>query len=87
MQRVIARDDEAGKVSEQLATEIKYDEEEVERPKTDGSVRLGHTGLLLEVVQGGVLGELEGQVVSTTPARERGAKVKLAITSLSIAPR
>jgi hypothetical protein len=58
LERVVPGDDEAGKVSEQLATEVEDDEEEVERRDADGSVGLGDASLLLDVVQGGVLGEL-----------------------------
>lgn len=57
-QRVVARDDETSKVGEQLATEVEDNEEEVESSDTNDGVGLGDAGLLLKVVQGGVLGEL-----------------------------
>lgn len=58
-QRVVARDDEASEVGEELAAEVEDDEEEVQGGEADGGVGLGDTGLLLKVVEGGVLGELQ----------------------------
>lgn len=58
VQRVVAGNDKASKVGEQLAAEVEDDEEEVESGEADDGVGLGNTGLLLKVVQGGVLGEL-----------------------------
>lgn len=55
---VVARDNETGKVGQELTTEVEDDEEEVEGGDADDGVRLGDVGLLLEVVQGGVLGQL-----------------------------
>ena len=62
-ERVVAGDNEASEVGEELATEVEDDEEEVKGNDTNDGIGLGDTGLLLEVVQGGVLGEL-GDVVS-----------------------
>lgn len=59
MERVVARDDEASKVGEELATEIEDDEEEVESGDSNDDIRLRDTSLLLEVVQRRVLGELQ----------------------------
>lgn len=56
--RVVAGDDETSQVSEQLATEVEDDEEEVESSKANDGVGLRDTSLALEVVEGGVLGEL-----------------------------
>lgn len=58
MQRVVARDDEAGDVGQELAAEVEDDEEEVQGDKTNDGVDLGDRGLLLEVVESRVLGEL-----------------------------
>jgi len=58
LQGVVSRDDEACKVSEELAAEVEDDEEEVESGQSNGSVGFGHARLLLYVVQGGVLGKL-----------------------------
>lgn len=58
LQRVVARDDEAGDVGQELATEVEDDEEEVQGDKTNDGVDLGDRGLLLEVVESRVLGEL-----------------------------
>lgn len=57
-QRIVARNNKAGKVCEELTTNVENDEEEVERSNTDDSIGLGNTNLFLEVVQGGVFGEL-----------------------------
>lgn len=56
--RVVARDDETSKVGQKLASEVEDNEEEVESADTDGGIGFGNTSLLLEVVEGGVLGEL-----------------------------
>lgn len=58
LQRVVARDDEAGDVGQELAAEVEDDEEEVQGDKTNDGVDLGDRGLLLEVVESRVLGEL-----------------------------
>lgn len=58
--RVVARDDETSEVGQKLASEVEDNEEEVESADTDGGIGFGNTSLLLEVVEGGVLGELYG---------------------------
>lgn len=58
VERVVARDDEAGNVGEELATNVEDDEEEVEGGKAKSSVGLGEASLLLKVVENGVLGKL-----------------------------
>lgn len=55
---VVSGDDEASQVGQELTTEVEDDEEEVEGSKTDDGVGLGDTSASLEVVQGGVLGQL-----------------------------
>lgn len=64
-QRVVARNHETGKVCEELATNVEDDQEKVESGNTDDGIGLGNTNLLLEVVQGGVFGELCTSYVST----------------------
>ena len=64
VERVVARDDEAGKVGEQLAAEVEDDEEEVEGGDADDGVGLGDARRLLEVVEGRVLGQLRACFVS-----------------------
>lgn len=59
IQRIVARQDKASKVCEELATEVEDDEEKVQGGQADDCVRLGNTSALLKVVQGGVLGQLE----------------------------
>lgn len=56
--RVVPRDDKTSKVGEELATDVEDDEEEIERSKADDAVGFGDAHLLLDVVKGGVLGEL-----------------------------
>jgi hypothetical protein len=57
-ERVVAGNDETSQVGQKLASEVEDNEEEVESADTDGGIGLGNTSLLLEVVEGGVLGEL-----------------------------
>ena len=61
IERIVARDDEAGHVGQELAAEVEDDEEEVEGDEADNGVRLGNRRLLLKVVEGGVLGQLSRQ--------------------------
>lgn len=65
LQGVEAGDDEAGKVDEELSSNVEEDEEEVEACETENGVGLGDRRLLLQVVEGGVLGQLEHGTVST----------------------
>jgi len=65
-ERVVAGNDKSSKVCEELATNVEDDEEEVESSNTDDGIGLGNANLLLEIVQGGVFGELlinDAQVV------------------------
>ena len=64
MQRVVAGDDKAGNVDKELAGNVEEDQEEVEAGETKDGVDLGNRGLLLKVVEGGVLGQLENTVSS-----------------------
>ena len=59
VQRVVAGDDEASNVDKELASNVEEDEEEVEAGETENSIDLGDGGLLLEVVEGGVLAKLQ----------------------------
>lgn len=59
VERVVAGDDEAGNVDEELAGDVEENEKEVEAGKTEQGVDLGDGRLLLEVVEGGVLGQLK----------------------------
>lgn len=70
-ERVVAGDDEASKVGEELTTQVEDDEEEVKGNDTDDGIGLGDTNLLLEIVQGGVLGQL-GDLVSLFGGRMKG---------------
>jgi len=58
LQRVVAGNDESGNVDKELSSNVEEDEEEVETGKAENHVDLGDGGLLLKVVEGGVLGQL-----------------------------
>lgn len=58
LQRVVARDDKARNVGQELATQVEDDEKEVQGDETNDSVDLGNGGLLLKVVESRVLGKL-----------------------------
>lgn len=88
LQRVIARDNEARKVHEKLARDIEEDEEEVDAGDSQKGIDLGNRRLLLEVVEGRILGQLYRGPVSHSALRRRrsmlcGGKRR---TSLSICP-
>jgi hypothetical protein len=57
-QRVVPWKNKSRKVGEELTSDVEEDEKEVECNNTQESVDLGNVALLLEVVQGWVLGEL-----------------------------
>lgn len=59
LERVVAGNDKAGNVDEQLAGNVEEDEEEVEGTEAKDEVDLGDGGLLLKVGEDGVLGQLE----------------------------
>jgi hypothetical protein len=59
---IVSGNDETGKVDKEIAANVEEDEKEVEADKTKEGVDLGHAGLLLEVVEGRILGELERTV-------------------------
>ena len=58
VQRVVARDDEAGEVDKEFSSNIEEDQEEVETGQGEEDVDLGDAGLLLEVVEHFISGEL-----------------------------
>jgi len=58
LERVVAGNEEASKVDEELASNVEEDEEEVEGTETEDDVDLGDGALLLKVVEGRVLGQL-----------------------------
>ena len=64
VQRVVAGDDEASNVDKELASNVEEDEEEIQAGETQDGVGLGDGGLLLKVVECGVLGQLEHNMVS-----------------------
>jgi hypothetical protein len=64
VERVVAGNDEAGNVDEEGAADVEEDQEEVDANKAENGVDLGDRRLPLQVVEGGVLGQLE-RIVST----------------------
>jgi hypothetical protein len=65
VQRVVTGDDKAGDVDEELSGDVEEDQEEVQAGETEDHVDLGDRRLLLKVVEGGVFGQLEHDIVST----------------------
>lgn len=58
IQRVVSRNQETGKVNQELAGNVEENEEKVDSDNTQDGVDLGDRGLSLEVVEKRVLGEL-----------------------------
>lgn len=58
MKRVVTWDEETSKVDQELASDVEEDEEEVDANETQDDIDLRDGGLSLQVVQGGILGEL-----------------------------
>jgi hypothetical protein len=67
LERVVARKDEASKVDEECTAEVEEDEEEVETAQAKDHVDFGHAGLLLEIVEHLIFGQLETDLVSIVP--------------------
>lgn len=55
LQRVITRDDESRKVHEELSSDVKEDEEEVDARDAEEGIDFGDRCLLLEVVERRIL--------------------------------
>ena len=64
---VISRQYEAGEVDKEFSSNVEEDEEEVEANKAEEDVNLGNIGLLLEVVEHGILAKLQAPRVSSIP--------------------
>lgn len=64
LERVVTGNDESSNVDEELSGNVEEDEEEVETSETKDHVDLGDRRLLLKVVECGVLGQLEHNIVS-----------------------
>lgn len=58
LKRVVAGNQETGKVNEELASDVEEDKEEVDADQTQDRIDLGDVGLALQVVEDGVLGKL-----------------------------
>ena len=66
IKRVEGRDDESSNVDKELASNVEEDQGEVEHTETKDDVDLGNAGLLLKLVELGVLGKLSGEVIVST---------------------
>lgn len=62
---VVSRQHKASKVGEELTAQVEDNKEEVEGAQADHAVDLGDRGLLLQVVESRVLGQLPWFQVST----------------------
>ena len=78
-QGVVAGDNKASEVGEELTTQVENNEEEVESAESDDGVGLGDTGRLLEVLENGVL----GQLLRNGHVSERRSKGQMAPASAS----
>lgn len=58
LKRVVAGNQETGKVNEKLASDVEEDKEEVDADQTQDRIDLGDVGLALQVVENRVLGKL-----------------------------
>lgn len=58
LERVVAGQEETGKVDEELASDVEEDQEEVNSDQAKDGVDLGDGGLSLQVVEHRVLGQL-----------------------------
>ena len=58
LEGVVPGNDEAGEVDEELSSDVKEDEEEVEANEAEEDVDLGDIGLLLEIVEHRILAKL-----------------------------
>lgn len=58
VERVVSGDGKAGQVGQELTTEVEDDEEEVQGNGANDGVCLWDAGLLLEILQGRILGQL-----------------------------
>jgi len=58
LERVVARNDKAGSIDEELSSDVEEDEEEIDSDEAEEGIDLGHAGLLLEVVEQRILGQL-----------------------------
>ena len=61
-QGIVAWHQESGKVDEEFAGDVEEDEEGVDAGQSEEGIDLWDGSLLLEVVEGWVLGELEGEL-------------------------
>ena len=59
IQRVIAGDQKAGKVNEELASNVEEDQEEVNADKAEENIDLRDRGLFLQIVKSRILGKLQ----------------------------
>jgi hypothetical protein len=58
VQGVVSRNDKSCKVHEELSTDVEEDQKEVDSDESEEGVHLGDAGLLLEIVESRVFGQL-----------------------------
>lgn len=61
LQRIVSWDHETSKVDQECTTDVEEDEEEVEANQTEEGIGFRNVGLLLEIVEGRILRQLEAQ--------------------------
>lgn len=77
--RVVCGDEEASDVDEEGSSDVEEDKEEVQADKAEEGVDLGHRGLLLQVVEGGVF----RQLYTRASARDLSHKECMGATTLT----
>jgi len=71
VKRIVSWDDEAGKVDQELASNVEEDQEAVDTGKAEEDIDFGNVRLLLEVIEDGVSGELRLPQVSWILSRKK----------------
>ena len=59
IKRVVSRNQEPREINEELAGDVKEDQEEIDSNKAEEGIDLRDRGLLFQIVQGRVLGKLQ----------------------------
>ena len=67
---VVPWDKESGKVHKKVSGDVKEDKEEVDADETEKGVDFRHRGLLFEIVEHGILGQLFHSLINTVLARD-----------------
>ena len=62
IQRVIARNQKAGKVDQKSAGDVEENQKEIDSDKSEKSINLGYGSLLFKVVENRIFGELGAKI-------------------------